>query len=56
VNENPLNNKGPKSSEYLAKYADILLKKGKNLEATELDEKLNQLVFISPFFSLIISL
>ncbi|PRP88079.1 cullin-2 [Planoprotostelium fungivorum] len=39
--------KSSKSPEFLAKYCDILLKKSnKNLEESELDEKLNQIIVI----------
>jgi hypothetical protein len=50
VNENSVNNKSSKSSELLAKFCDVLLKKGKNLELTELDDKLNQLVKKNKWF------
>lgn len=45
VNENSLSKTSTKSPELLAKYCDLLLKKGnKNLEDNELEEKLNQIV------------
>jgi hypothetical protein len=49
INDNLLNNRGSKSAEFLAKYCDLLLKKGKNLEPNELEEKLTQLVIIQSF-------
>lgn len=40
-----VNKNATKSPELLAKYCDILLKKGnKNMEDSELEEKLNQIV------------
>jgi len=47
VNENPINKNTTKSPELLAKYCDLLLKKGnKNLEENQLEEKLNQIILI----------
>jgi len=47
VNENVLNKNATKSPELLAKYCDVLLKKGnKNVEETQLEEKLNQIIII----------
>ncbi len=46
VNENEVNKNATKTPELLAKYCDILLKKGnKNVEDNELEEKLNQIVW-----------
>ena len=45
VNENVVNKNSTKSPELLAKYCDLLLKKGnKNVEFAELEAKLNQIV------------
>jgi hypothetical protein len=48
VNENPVTKNSTKTPELLAKYCDLLLKKGnKNIEENELEEKLNQIVKIN---------
>lgn len=45
VNENSLTRSSSKSPEYLAKYCDVLLRKGnKNIEENELEDKLAQIV------------
>lgn len=47
VNENTINKNSTKSPELLAKYCDLLLKKGnKNIEEAELEDKLNQIITI----------
>lgn len=47
VNQNAITKGSTKSPELLAKYCDLLLKKGgKNLEESVLEEKLNQIILI----------
>jgi len=47
VNENSVNKNSTKSPELLAKYCDVLLKKGnKNVEENQIEEKLNQIIII----------
>jgi len=46
INDNPISRGNTKSPEYLAKYSDLLLKKGNKLDENLLEVKLGQIILI----------